>query len=245
MKSTSLGSMRTWCALAVLSLLAIACAPDSGTEVAGVTITAAPAADSPPPDPIEFDEFVELEWTPGLEYRTNSFLVPVAFVVDQEGWTSRGAGPRFAALWFDEDLDDEIDATLTLMAYRPAETPDDLVTDIVLTDGVRQLSPAVERFVGDHTAVVLDVEGEPDPQSAGLSECSVPAAGRYSSVAGHQLFADNGSFGIPACYRSRVWILQAGGSTLTLIGVATDDDEFDRLMEMLEGVLASSVTFSG
>lgn len=245
MKSTPLSSHTTWIALVLMALVGAACAPQPEAEVAGVTITAPTSDDAPPPDPIGFDDYVELAWTPGLEYRADTFLVPVSFVVDRQGWTSRGASRSHAALWFDEDLDEVIDATLTVMAYRPSETPDELVTNIVLTEGVRQLGPAVERFVGETAAVVLDVEGDPDPQSAGLSECSVPASARYSSVAGHELFSDGAAFGIPACYRSRVWIFQAGGSSITLVGVAADDDEFDRLMAMLERLLASSLTFSG
>lgn len=242
MARAPLSSLSVIGAATALAVLATACAAEPAAEVAGVTITTSTTVAAAP---VEFDDFVELAWTPGTEYRTNSFLVPVSFVVDREGWISRGAGPQHAALWFDEDLDEEIDATLTVMAYRSADTPDELVTNIVLTEGVRQLGPAVERFIGERATVVVDVAGDPDPQSAGLSECSIPASAQFNSVAGHELFTAGGTFGIPACYRSRIWILQAGGATLTVVGVASDEDEFDRLMTMVEGLLETNITFSG
>ena len=90
--------------------------------------------------------------------------------------------------------------------------------------------------------VVVDVEGEIDPQGAGLAECSRPASAQFTSIAGHELFEDGASFGIPACYRSRIWIFDVNGSSITAIGGVAEESEFDDLVQVLETLLERGTT---
>lgn len=228
----------------MLGILAFAlalsgCATDQTTEVAGVSIT----TPSTVPNPVAIEEFVGLVWEQGAVYTADSFLVPVRFVPNREGWLSRGAGPRWASLWFDEDLDGVRDATLTLMAYRPRIDPEVLVSEILQTEGVRQLTPAVEQPLGTNTVIVVDVEGDPEPQGGSVSECSQPPSAQFTTGAGYELFDDQGSFGIPACYRSRIWIIEVADNALTIVGVAEDEDDFEDLMMWLEALLVNDVSF--
>ena len=226
--------------LLAFSLALAACGTSQEAQVAGVAITAATTTTTPAP--VTIDAFVGLEWEPSVTYQAESFVVPLSFTVDREGWISRGADRRWTEVWFDEDMDGSADVTLTFLAHRPGLDPDSLVTEIMRTDGVRQLTPAVERTIGTTTMVVVDVEGDVDPQGTGLAECSQPASAQFTSIAGHELFEDGASFGIPACYRSRIWIFDVNGSTITAIGVVAEEDAFDELVVILEVLLERGTT---
>lgn len=228
--------------VAVAFLLVLgSCASAPDTEVAGVSITA--AVSSTVPGPVAIDDFTGLAWEQGVPYVAESFVPPVTFTVNRDGWLSRGAGPLWASMWLDSDLDGDSDATLTLMSYQPTTDADVLVSEILQIEGVRQLTPAVEQTIGPFTMVVVDVEGEPDPQGGSVSECSLPASAQFTTGAGYELFSEDGFFGIPACYQSRIWIVEIDGHTLTLVGVAEDEDEFEMLMELLEEMVASGLVF--
>ncbi len=227
--------------LAVACLLLAACSTQD-VEVAGVTITSTTTTTIPVP--VAIDDFVGLEWQPGGVYTADRFIVPVEFTTDRAGWLSRGADRRWASLWFDEDLDGETDATLTLMAHRPTTEADVLLTEILRIEGVRQLDQAFERTIGANKMIVVDVEGEPEPQGGGLSDCSLPPSGQFTTIAGYEFFEDGSSLGIPACYRSRLWLAEIDGSVITMVGVASDDDEFEDMMSVLEMFLESGVSFS-
>lgn len=226
--------------LCALALVVAACTQPE-TEVAGVSITAPTSTTLPAPVAIE--GLTGLTWDPGGTYTADSFLVPVRFTPDRDGWLSRGAAARWASMWFDDDLDGDSDATLTLMAHRPATDPDVLVSEILQIDGVRQMTPAVEQTLGSRTMIVVDVEGEPDPQGGSVSECSVPASGQFTTGAGYELFDDVTSFGVPACFRSRIWIVEVDGSALTLVGTVEDEDAFDDLIYWLEDLLVRGLSF--
>ena len=129
----------------VFAALLIAACGSQEAQVAGVSITAPTTTTLSAP--VTIDSFVGLEWEPSVTYQVVSFRVPLAFTVEREGWVSRGADQRWTELWFDEDLDGAADVTLTFLAHRPTLDPDSLVTEIMRTDGVRQLTPAVERTI--------------------------------------------------------------------------------------------------
>lgn len=227
--------------LLVLIFLAIfggACA-GAGAEVAGVTITTSTTAG----EPVAIDDFVGLEWLIGGTYVTEEFLVPLSFSPERGGWLSRGADRQWAELWFDAEQDGQADATLTFLAHRPETDPEELVTEILRIDGVRQLTPTVERTIGGLRMLVVDVEGDPEPQTGSLSECSRPASGRFTTEAGYELFEDDASYGIPACHESRLWIVPVDGQAITVVGVAEDDRDFDDLMDSLERLLDLGLTF--
>ncbi len=230
--------------LGVVSVLVVlaGCATDQTTEVAGVSITSSTSTTTPRPIPI--DEFTQLAWEQGIPYTADAFLVPVSFVANRSGWLSRGGGSRWVSLWFDENLDGDADATLTLLAHRPTLEPDVLVSEILQIEGIRQLTPAMETTVGERQMIVVDVEGEHDRHDSGQSECSVFASARLSGDAGYELFQDGGSFGVPACFVSRLWIVEVGGNALTFVGVVEDEDRFDDLVLWLEQLLASGVSFA-
>lgn len=224
-----------------LAALVLSACSQPATEVAGVAITA--ATSTTVPGPVAIDGITGLVWEAGGTYTADSFVVPVSFTPDRGGWLSRGAASQWAAMWFDDDLDGASDATLTLMAYRPATDPEVLVSEILQIDGVRQLTPAVEQTIGTRTMIVVDVEGDPEPQGGSVSECSLPASGQFTTSAGYEFFDDVTSFGIPACYRSRVWIVEVDDNTLTLVGTVEDEDRFDDLVRWLEDLLVRGLSF--
>jgi len=224
----------------VLALVTAACSEPSA-EVAGVVITA--PTTTTVPEPIGIEDITGLKWEPGAVYTAESFLVPVSFTPDRQGWLSRGAAPQWAAMWFDDDLDGARDATLTLMAYRPATEPEVLVSEILQIDGIRQLTPAVEQTLGERTMIVVDVEGDPEPQGGSVSECSQPASAQFTTSAGYEFFDDGTSFGIPACFRSRMWIVEIDDNALIFVGTVEDADRFDDLMHWLEDMLVRGLSF--
>lgn len=224
--------------LTCLGLFTAACT--SSTEPAPASTTTTERLT----ETVTIDNVVGLDWEIDNMYVAPSFLVPTSFSVKNTGWLSRGADSRWISLWFDEESDGETDATLTFVAYESSLDPSEIVTRIIRIDGVNQLTSAFERTIGGMTTVVVDVAGDRTEQAAGLSDCSQPASGMFTSVAGYPFFADGaGSFGIPACYSSRVWVMDVSDRTITAIGVTENSGQFERLMSILEAFLDQSVTF--
>lgn len=182
-----------------------------------------------------------ISWEPGV-YTTDRFLVPMSFAVDVSGWRSFGVEAEWFEVALVEPGDNTIAVSLVIVAYRPGDGVDELVAAITSIEGVSALSEPTPEVVGGFDAMVVDVEGTPDPTfaSGGGRECSEPGgtARFFFDGAGYQLFTKGiNAFGIPACYRSRVWVVDVDGSTITMIGTVDETDDFDRLMPDVEHLL--------
>ncbi|HUP16799.1 MAG TPA: hypothetical protein VM848_12205 [Acidimicrobiia bacterium] len=180
---------------------------------------------------------------PGL-YTTNRFLVPLTFNVDVSGWRTSGAEDDWVGVSYVEEGANTIAASLIIIAYRSTDTVDAVLGAITSIEGVTVLSDPMPTVVGGRDASVLDVHGTPDPTVVGngsnREECSYPGgSGRFFfDGPGYQLFSKEiHAFGIPACYRSRVWVVDVDSTTITMIGTTDDTSDFARLVSEIEHFL--------
>ena len=209
-------------------------APVPATTASVPTTTTAPG-------PVEIPARAII-WEPGT-YTTNRFLVPTTFVVDVSGWRSYPPHDEWIEVGYAEEGGNTIAATLVIAAYQPTESVEPLLAAITSIEGVSVLSGPTAAEVAGFGAMAVDVEGAPDPNAAGdgvIVECSEPGgSGRfYEFSAGYQFFNKaSEAVGIPACFRSRVWLVDVDGTTLTMIATSDDPDDFDRLMPEVEHLI--------
>ena len=72
---------------------------------------------------------------PGTDYSNEGFVVPFSFHVETEGWRWYGAGEDWAYVGWVSDGD--LAAALTVVDYRGAQSPEDVVDGILSIDGVK------------------------------------------------------------------------------------------------------------
>ena len=187
-------------------------------------------------------------WIAGNRYRADSFLVPLSFTVDSEGWRSTGATGSGIDIGLDADGDGSIDATLTLFAYLPDDAPDDVLNAIV--DLIERKSndagssPPSLAMIQTGDAPVADLTTSEAPRRVDR-RCSRPEVPLVSDGPGFFLidqFPDPVSYGIPSCATSRLWLLPLSGQTITAVGIAVDPDRFAELMQTFDSFLATNMT---
>lgn len=218
----------------------------TSTTVATTTTTEAPVEECEP-TPLEGRGWI---WEAGCTYTASSFLVPITFA-GAEGWSSVGAAFEFAALKYDADADGGSDATLTIFAYDVESKPPDILDDVLVFDGVDAISERTAITLAGVPAITLDVDGAPLDSLPGTSSgCTEPVgtAFFYQTTESYTLLelplkVGQGAFGIPACFRSRVWVLAVEGWSITAIGVTRDVEHFEELMPILQEFLENNVTF--
>lgn len=220
----------------------------TSTTTVATTTTTKPPAEVCEPTPLEGRPRV---WAEGCVYTADSFAIPLTFTSPSGGWSSTGAAPRWIEIRHDADSDGTSDVTLTFIIFEPSSTPNEIVDTIVAIEGVDVELDRTAVTVGGNSGIVIDLLGEPDPDP-GFPErnpCSRPGgSARFFMGTGYVLFTDPNlstasAFGIPACWPTRVWVVDVGGVTITALGVVEDEDRFGELMPILEDFLESNVTF--
>ena len=168
--------------------------------------------------------------------------MPLTLNVDVSGWWTSGAEDDWVGVAYVEEGANTVAASLVIIAYLPTDTVEAVLGAITSIEGVLVLSDPMPTVVDGRDATVVDVDGTPDSTATGTRrrECSEPGgSGRFFfDGPGYQLFS-KGLFavGIPACFRSRVWVVDVDGTTITMIGTTDDTDEFSRLVPEIEHLL--------
>lgn len=175
-------------------------------------------------------------WEPGT-YTTNRFLVPLSFTVEVEGWRSSGAEDDWVMLAYVQPGATDRVATIVVLAYRPDNSVEAVLDAITSIDGVSAMSDPNSTVIGGFDALVVDVEGAPGTSRTG--DCLLVASVRFSlDSPGYVLLTEGiNGFGIPACYRTRVWVVGVDGTTVTMIATTEDAEDFERLMAAAEQLL--------
>jgi hypothetical protein len=250
-----------------LALALPACGAPVSTETVDVestTTTSAPAETSTTTDPVvaldsatpELPAVIELPTNalnlePGV-YTTDRFVVPVTVTVDEPGWQSFDPRAEWVVLRWFEPGESTGSVVLMLGAYRPSESVDDLVESITGREGITPLDEPQDVTIGGLPGVVFDVFGEKDPAWRNVGPggddtggCTIKPSPQLPALAGYELIPGPGGnifegFGIPACFRSRVWLVSVGGSTVTMIAVARDQERHEEMMAVVDGLLVAT-----
>lgn len=179
---------------------------------------------------------------PGSEYVVDGFAVPLSFRIENEGWRWYGVADVWAYLGWVSD--GELAAAVAIVAYRSSLPPEEVAEAILSIDGVDVANGAASVAIGGLEAVTLDVEGAPERAQVGEQRCT-PGFGRFFlDQPGYALVVESGStnpkeYGIAACNVSRVWVAEAEGQSITVIGGATDPDRFEELIPVVERLVGS------
>ena len=236
--------------LVAATLIATACSASPGVETSTTssstpptetTISQPATVTTSMPGPVEIPGRA-LVLDPGV-YTANRFLAPVTFKVDVSGWRTSGAEDDWVGLSYVEEEANTVAASLIIIAYRPTDTVDEVLGAITSIEGVTVLSDPMPTVVDGRDASVVDVDGTPDSTVIGggvRRECSDPGgSGRFFfDGPGYQLFSKGlFAFGIPACHRSRVWVVDVDSTTITMIGTTDDTNDFARLVSEIEHFL--------
>jgi hypothetical protein len=198
------------------------------------------------PGPVEIPGSALL-WEPGVAHSTDRFFVPVTLTPDVPGWRSLGSGALAFTVSYVPEGENETRATVTFGAYRPEQSGAHLIDEIISIDGVVALTEPVHVEIGTHPAVVVDVEGAPDTDSRkfslGHGPCTVPGGTAlfWDEGAGYKLMAIPGermTLGVPACFLSRIWVVDVDGAAIMVVAVVQETEDFTRLMPAVGRLLA-------
>ena len=139
---------------------------------------------------------------------------------------------------------------MQLLAYKPELDPDAVLASILEIDGVEATSPIRTTSLGQWNAVTVDVGTNPDPSSLriDLGDCSRDETALqwpYDAARGYPLVLESRGiasweYGFGACHRFRIWAVDLGDITTTVIAIVYDGDAFDELITIAEDLLAAT-----
>lgn len=256
--------MHLW---AVAALAAASCAVDSAstdvtptTENSTTSSTARATSSSVPPStttstteqtgPVDIsidDEPLtthDVDWDEGGSYVASRFFTPVVFDNPPPGWMSRGAGQRWVSLvWTSPDTGHEV--AVNILAYETGLVRSGVADAILAIEGVDLVEDRVGTTVAGHEAITFDVFGQEKDSSLADYQCTTQG-GRWNwDSSGYPLvlFTDETEegweYGIPACFRSRVWVIDSDAGPVTIVATPLDPDRFEELLSGVEPLLAT------
>ena len=185
-------------------------------------------------------------WLTGTSYVADCFVVPVSFEPVGQGWRSSGAGEEWMkVVWADPD-DQSLTVRIGLMSYRSSEAPADVIKAIVASEVIAAVSSVEEVTVAGFRALRVDVEGDPEPggeaAAPGSGGCTGNSPVWFAGTSfGHSIIGvPSGVMGVGACDRVRLWVLDAGGKSITIIAGTADPDRHTeavaKVEELFEGM---------
>ena len=190
-----------------------------------------------------------LVWEVNAVYTAQCFFTPVTFRPTDDGWRSFGANSvvlRVGRL----DAGRQPEVGVQLLAYKPELEPDPVLSSILDIDGVDAVSPVRTTSLGQWNAVTVDVRTQPDPSqlNVDLGDCSrneLALQWPYDASRGYPLVLGSrgvGSweYGLGACHRFRLWAVDLGDITITVIAIVYDSEAFDELVTIAEDLLAAT-----
>jgi hypothetical protein len=186
-----------------------------------------------------------LVWDPGTTYFADCFIFPIAFQTDEPGWRSFGGSVQVvrAELWGEHGGL----VGVQLLGYESTLSPENVLELILAIDGVETVTAPAVATIASWSGVTADVRTAPDPQPArsdgSTADCSSPRYALrwfFDAWPGYPLLlAFPDEFGLGACYRFRVWVLDVDGVSITITAVVFDPDRFEERVGAAEELLAS------
>lgn len=216
-------------------------------DITTSTTTSSGASAGPEPDACQTFRGTSLPLDAGDSFCEEGFVVPVRVEVEADGWLVRQSSTTTILLYRDLDGNGAKDVSIALIAFNADEDPDLIRDAIVSVDGVDRVSEPETIALAGVDTLRFDVEGHEDGQADLVSPCTTYASPQigfgapgYGLVRGPTAQFE---YGIAACFRSRVWVMDLGAISVTAVGVADPDDRFEELMPIVEDFLQSGVTF--
>lgn len=190
-----------------------------------------------------------LVWEVDVSYRAECFFAPVTFRPNADGWRSYGVSSVVVRAER-RNTDRQPEVGVQLLAYKPELDPDPVLASILDIDGVEATSPVRTTSLGQRNAVTVDVRTNPDPSrlNTDLGECSqdelalqwpFDASRGYPLVLGSR-GVGTWEYGLGACHRFRIWAVDLGDVTITVIAIVFDGEAFDQLIRTAEDLLAAA-----
>lgn len=158
---------------------------------------------------------------------------------------SRGAGERWVSLvWTSPETG--ADLALSFLAYQNGRLHE-VAESILQIEGVDLISDPVEMNIAGMDAIAFDVFGQEKASSLEDFQCTTQL-GRWNwESSGYPLVAfteeteDGWEYGIPACFRSRVWIVNSDRGPVTIVATPFDRDQYEELVSIVDPLLATVV----
>lgn len=191
-----------------------------------------------------------LVWEADAPYTAECFLTAVTFRPTAEGWRSYGASS--VGIRLERPSPDRVsEVGVQLLAYKPELKPDAVLASLLDIDGVEPTSPVSTTSLGQRSAATVDVRTDPDPTPHPVKEdyeCSPDGSALqwgYDAWPGYPLvIEDQGQgtheYGLGACHHFRIWAVDLGDVTITVIALIYNSDAFDQLVTIAEDLLATT-----
>ena len=178
----------------------------------------------------------------GTAYASGGFVLPFSFRVDDDGWRWYGVAEDWAYLGWVSD--GEVAAAVAILGYRTSLAPAEIVEAVESIEGVDVVAGPSDTVVGAFDGLSIDVEGAPERAQVGIGSqpCTDGVARFFTDEAGYALVEDPANpfeYGVAACKVSRLWVVDANGQSITLIGGATDPGRFDEVIPVVERLVDS------
>ena len=179
-------------------------------------------------------------WEPGTTYAADCFLVPVAFMVDEEGWGSEGAGDDWMKVRWLAPADQGFRVRVALVAAGSTRSPAAVLDRIASHGSISEVSDRMEVSVGGVEGLAVDAEGaaEEGGERPGSGGCTGDSPVWFEPTRfGHALFPTPwGDVGVGACQVARIVVVQAGDLTVLAIGGTTDQDRHEEAVAKIESL---------
>lgn len=184
------------------------------------------------------------------EYCTGSPVLPITIRVDSGRWLVRSGAESAIVATLDSDEDGSSDATIAFLSVQPEVEVGQLLDSMVGSEeGLVALTEPDRFSAGRHSGLTLTVEAEPQPLPFEPEGCTSSGTPNFAiDEPGYPVlntggFSPRTDYGFPSCFRSRLWILDVDGVTVTVIASANPDDRFEDVMPMVESFLMNNVMF--
>lgn len=188
----------------------------------------------------------DIEWEQGASYVALRFFTPVSFVSPTTGWMSRGAGERWVSLVWTSPEDGAV-VTLALLAFEQGSTRQEVADSISEIEGVDLVSDFTTVTMAGYDTISFDVFGQEKASALDDYKCTTQL-GRWNwDSSGYPLVLfideaeDGWEYGLPACFRSRVWIVDSDPGPVTIVATPLDPERFEELVSRVEPLLESVV----
>ena len=160
-----------------------------------------------------------------------------------------GAGLEWSETMWIDPATSEQSIRFGTLAFRPSDGTSEVVESILALDSVTVLTDLVATTIDGADAVTVDIETAPIDFAGQENLCarSIAYAINVPDARGAILLdltsitgAASRTFGLGACLTFRVWVVEAGGATITVLAATEDEARFDEMMGVVERLLEST-----
>lgn len=191
------------------------------------------------------------QWTPGSTYRADCFVVPLEFRPEHEGWTSSSAGGDWVKVrWSDPEMDGS-EVRGAVLAYRSSDAAENVLDQLTSSELINEVSERTMLVADGMDMLVVDVEGADEPGGEVIAPDGVPCSpdqpvwwrrGRF----GHTIVDRGGGvIGVGACHIVRIWVVDVGGTTITILGGSADPDRHDQAVAKIQELFDTMSFYKG